>query len=917
MSTSYPNEGNSAFSNQHFLSAAHQKHIEGRGLLNDWSRSNCRTITAEEASLYLGYPAKSGGILFVGKNEQIQFKPDRPWRNGKSERIAPKYRSPLGDFDAYVPVAPDNPVYWEIEALKREAFYINGHPYIVLTEGVFKAIAGCSNGLPTISLLGVEQGLTGKKRDVEGKRYLVQALRTLAEAGFGFIIAFDADAVNNPNISIAAKTLAKQLAKFNVPVRDITGDWEPGENGEFKGLDDFIEHKGFEEFRAILVRAKLFGEKGTSAPSVSPVERSQHDSDLPSASDSLPARSKTKRAINQLDAQYGHRLRFNEMSQQVELDGKPCKLDTVYLAIAKELDIDVKKEQAVDILSDLALSKAYSPVQEYLNSVAGAEPINLDELALRYFGNSDPFQATLLKKTLIAAVARAFAPGCKHDTLCILQGEQGWFKSEFWAKLAAEFFTDNLNDANEKDEKLKLRRYWILEYSEFETVYKRKEVEQLKAFLSSRIDSIRKPYGRAVEDFPRTSIFVGTTNRQEFLQDPTGERRYWVIAVQQRIPIELLNHERDRIWGEAVRLYRAGINWWLGSEEDAVLAKVNQGWQVSDLWESAILGYLKNRTACTVPELLEKAISLDLAHSGKREEMRVSDILRRYGWQKTRKRVDGQLQRFWEKAINSHEVVTKVVTQVVTPLKPCQQTLSTDTVTEVVTEVVTPLNPCEQTLSTDVLPPVTTFYTNKLQNIASDVATNGCNVASNMQETFENGGGHSSAVNNESLSQQEFEAVTTPCDHPPENLPTFADAANLNDGEAELVQFIHTALANNDVEFAGMIQEILQDGCKEGGGAERGKVWAALTTDEQSAFRALLAQIEIDLADVEKMREIASIWWQQYYPQDMQSLITQMFGWDAPGRKYIRYAIKRWLKNEDVQTQERIAELLDLKENLP
>ena len=889
MSTSYPNEGNSAFSNQHFLSAAHQKHIEGRGLLNDWSRSNCRTITAEEASLYLGYPAKSGGILFVGKNGQIQFKPDRPWRNGKSERIAPKYRSPLGDFDAYVPVAPDNPVYWEIEALKREAFYINDYPYIVLTEGVFKAIAGCSNGLPTISLLGVEQGLTGKKGDVEGKRYLVQALRILAEAGFGFIIAFDADAVNNPNISIAAKTLAKQLAKFNVPVRDVTGDWEPGENGEFKGLDDFIEHKGFEEFRAILVRAKLFGEKGTSAPSVSPVERSQHDSDLPSASDSLPARSKTKRAINQLDAQYGHRLRFNEMSQQVELDGKPCKLDTVYLAIAKELDIDVKKEQAVDILSDLALSKAYSPVQEYLNSVAGAEPINLDELALRYFGNSDPFQATLLKKTLIAAVARAFAPGCKHDTLCILQGEQGWFKSEFWAKLAAEFFTDNLNDANEKDEKLKLRRYWILEYSEFETVYKRKEVEQLKAFLSSRIDSIRKPYGRAVEDFPRTSIFVGTTNRQEFLQDPTGERRYWVIAVQQRVPIELLDQERDRIWGEAVRLYQAGAKWWLEPEEDTALAKVNQGWQVSDLWESAILQYLKNRTTCTVPELLEKAISLDLAHSGKREEMRVSDILRRYGWQKNLKRLDGQLQRFWEKAKNSYEVVT---------------------------EVVTPSNPCQQTVSIKVLPPVTTFLTNNLKITGGDDATNGCNAASDLQETFENGGGNTSALDAESFSEQEVETVTTSCYHLPENLPTFAIATNLNDSEAELVQFIHTAIANNDVEFAGMIQEILQDVCKEGGGADRDKVWAALAKDEQSAFRALLIQLEIDPADAEKMRDIASIWWQQYYPQDMQSLITQMFGWDAPERKYIRYAIKRWLKNEDVQTQERIAELLDLKENL-
>jgi hypothetical protein len=105
----------------------------------------------------------------------------------------------------FCPPSPDNPLYWEIEALKREAFYINDVPYILLTEGVFKALAGCSNGIPTISLLGVEQGLTGKARDPENQRFLVPALRKLAEAGFGFIIAFDADAATNPNVRAAER----------------------------------------------------------------------------------------------------------------------------------------------------------------------------------------------------------------------------------------------------------------------------------------------------------------------------------------------------------------------------------------------------------------------------------------------------------------------------------------------------------------------------------------------------------------------------------------------------------------------------------------------------------------------------------------------------------------------------------------
>ncbi|WP_333310223.1 DUF3854 domain-containing protein [Microcoleus sp. B7-D4] len=248
-----------------FLTPEHEAHIADRGLLNPWARECSFSASIAQASLY-GISTKSAGILFIGQNGQVQFRPNiREPKRGKKE--PPKYLTSVGEFDAFVPPSPDNPLYWEIEALKREAFYINDVPYILLTEGVFKALAGCSNGIPTISLLGVEQGLTGKARDPENQRFLVPALRKLAEAGFGFIIAFDADAATNPNVRAAQRKLAKQLAKFNVPVRSVTGDWtarseiEFGEIKATNGMDDFIQHKGIEEFRAILSKAKLFGEK--------------------------------------------------------------------------------------------------------------------------------------------------------------------------------------------------------------------------------------------------------------------------------------------------------------------------------------------------------------------------------------------------------------------------------------------------------------------------------------------------------------------------------------------------------------------------------------------------------------------------------------------------------------------------------
>ena len=88
-----------------YLSPKHKSHIESRGLLNDWSYANCRTVSADEASVYLGYAAKSGGILFVGKTTQFQFRPDKPWKS-ESCKKAPKYRTPVGEYDAFLPQHP-------------------------------------------------------------------------------------------------------------------------------------------------------------------------------------------------------------------------------------------------------------------------------------------------------------------------------------------------------------------------------------------------------------------------------------------------------------------------------------------------------------------------------------------------------------------------------------------------------------------------------------------------------------------------------------------------------------------------------------------------------------------------------------------------------------------------------------------
>jgi putative DNA primase/helicase len=221
-----------------------QECIEERGLDPSWVEVNCRSISADEATQRLNYLAKSAGILLEGVGIQIQFRPNKPWKN-EGDKKAPKYRSPQGEYDAMLPNSPDDPHYWtDLEALK--AYQIDGNPCLLVTEGFFKAIAGCSNGIPTIGLLGVEMGLSAGQADIQGKRYLVGALEAYARAGFGFVIVYDADCASNPNVISAQLKLGAQLMKFGVPVYSCTGLWSIVQG---KGMDDFIQRNGIEKFK--------------------------------------------------------------------------------------------------------------------------------------------------------------------------------------------------------------------------------------------------------------------------------------------------------------------------------------------------------------------------------------------------------------------------------------------------------------------------------------------------------------------------------------------------------------------------------------------------------------------------------------------------------------------------------------------
>jgi putative DNA primase/helicase len=244
-------------SDKHFAHCCgDDKSKKERGLNPEWIAANCYSVTEQKATELLAYKAKSPGIIIHGANGQYQFRPDRPWSD-KQGKKAPKYRTAAGDeYDALLPAHPTDKYYWlDKEALKQRCWHIDGHPCLLVTEGGFKALAACSEGIPTVALLGVEMGLTSTELDPQGKRYLVPTLEQYTKAGFGYILGFDADITTKIEVSEALYKLGFQLQKFGVPVY-VLPEWDESRG---KGIDDFIVNNDIEAFRQeLLSRAISF-----------------------------------------------------------------------------------------------------------------------------------------------------------------------------------------------------------------------------------------------------------------------------------------------------------------------------------------------------------------------------------------------------------------------------------------------------------------------------------------------------------------------------------------------------------------------------------------------------------------------------------------------------------------------------------
>lgn len=372
-----------------------------------------------------------------------------------------------------------------------------------------------------------------------------------------------------------------------------------------------------------------------------------------------------------LEEEFGSRIKYNQLKQEVELDGVALDLDLFYKRLERQYKMEgLGKDNVYDSVLVYAQDDyPYHPVRDYLNGVSGKsfnKDINVTRLAERYFGITENIDNILLYKHLLGSVARVYKPGVKKDECLVLVGKQGVGKTTFFQVLYKEdFFTSDVRSTS-KDDLLKLHQHWCCELAELDHITSKKEAGELKGFLSNKIDCFRAPYARTTKSIPRSSVFVGTVNKDDFLRDETGNRRFWIIKLPEslkEIPNSQVAEERDLIWSKVVADYEAGVQFYLTKEESALIGERNENYQEEDPWAQALSVYISKLLEREQPDedgylytsttniLTSEEFNLFKSQIGTREARRIAALLRGMGWESCRLWDEKSKSRFrgWKK----------------------------------------------------------------------------------------------------------------------------------------------------------------------------------------------------------------------------------------------------------------------------
>jgi len=312
------------------------------------------------------------------------------------------------------------------------------------------------------------------------------------------------------------------------------------------------------------------------------------------------------------------------------------------------------KNDTRDALRMIARENPIDTAQLYLAGLPEWDGVDrVDTFAREYLGAGDTaYTRAVSRYMLTALVGRILNPGAKADMVPVLIGKQGTFKSTSVEALAPPVpplsrrtYTDIALNSTEKDISRLVRGKLVVELSELRGLSSADE-DFIKAWIARREDSWVPKYEEFEVTVPRRFLLVGTANRDEFLADDTGNRRWLPVKTGVCRPHEI-RRDLEQLLAEAILIHAEhGIDF---RDAERLGAIVHPDHYVTDLWDGPAEAFLELKAGArfTLRELFAEALHMDVARLGKREEMRMGRVLGRLGCERIQYRDAHGKHRGW------------------------------------------------------------------------------------------------------------------------------------------------------------------------------------------------------------------------------------------------------------------------------
>lgn len=304
---------------------------------------------------------------------------------------------------------------------------------------------------------------------------------------------------------------------------------------------------------------------------------------------------------------------------------KDWHVSATLILFQRELGLQQLKTPALkDALATYCRYHVRNEPKDYCETLTWDGINRLETFFINVYGCKDTAYTRAASKNFwVALAARIYEPGSKVDTMVILEGPQGEGKTTSIELIGGDWYGTVKTTPDQKDFYQDIKGMLIVEIAELSNFLRSNE-QDVKSMLSTKTDTYRKTYGEEKDDNKRATVFVGTTNDDEYLKDATGGRRFWPIRIT-KTDLGYIRNNRAQLFAEAVHLFKNGETWWEMPKEETLAEQDAR--RIGDSWEPDIVQYLQNHPGFVTTKQIAVMLGFELNKIDRKTEIRISNIM--------------------------------------------------------------------------------------------------------------------------------------------------------------------------------------------------------------------------------------------------------------------------------------------------